>query len=301
MAFVKETTVKEKKYYDLVESIRVDGKPKHHFIAHIGTRKPTQVEVTMINLNLSGNDEIVVSKKILSKGDTAKINEFNKDISKKIKAYSELELENFKKKFNTDFIYNTNAIEGSSVTREEASLILETGQAVQGKTLREIHEVENMLEAIQYVEKYEGVLTENFLKELHAIVQKNIEKETLGKYKRIPNYVANYMPTHPIFVEKRVRSMLAWYRKNKNNYHPLELASIMHLKFVAIHPFTDGNGRVARLMHNFILRKFGFHSIIFPNDDKLSYYIAIQLAQEKQLKPFIEFVVKNFYRTYEEN
>lgn len=301
MAFIKETTVNGKKYYDLVESIRVDGKPKHRFITHIGVRKPTQVEITMINLNLSGNDEIVVSKKLLSKENITRINVFNKEVSKRINSYSALELENFKKKFNTDFIYNTNAIEGSSVTREEASLILETGQAVQGKTLREIHEVENMLEAIQYAENYEGALTENFLKKLHAIVQNNIEKETLGKYKRVANYVADYMPTHPIFVEKKMRGMLAWYRKNKNNYSSLEISSIMHLKLVAIHPFTDGNGRVARLMHNFILKEFRFNPIIFPNDDKLSYYMAIQLAHEGKLKSFVEFAVKNFYRTYEEN
>ncbi len=299
MAFIKRTTVKGKVYYGLVESIRVKGKPKHRFIAHIGTSKPSEAELAMINLNLAGNDELVVSKSLLAKDEKSKINSFNKAVSERLKKYSALELENFKKRFNANFIYNTNAIEGSKISREEVNLILDTGQAVKGHSLREIYEVGNMLEAIKFVESHKEDLSEAFIKNIHAIVQKNIDMETLGVYKRVPNYIGNHLPTHPIFVGQKMRNMLAWYHKNKNKFSPFELACIMHLKFVFIHPFTDGNGRTARLVHNFILMKNGFSSIIFSNSNKLSYYTAINLAHENKVKPFIEYAIGEFVNTYE--
>ncbi len=299
MAFVKQTTVSGKVYYDLVESIRVKGKPKHRFITHIGTRKPSEVELAMINLNLAGNDELVVSKSLLSKEEKSKLNSLNKTVSERLREYSGLELENFKKRFNANFIYNTNAIEGSKISREEVNLILDTGQAVKGHSLREIYEVGNMLEAINFVEFYKEGLSEAFIKNIHAIVQKNIDMETLGIYKRVPNYIGNHLPTHPIFVEKKMKSILAWYHKNKNKFYPFELACIMHLKFIFIHPFTDGNGRTARLIHNFILMKNGFSPIIFSNSNKLAYYMAINLAHENKVKPFIDYAIGEFVNTYE--
>jgi len=211
MVFVKENKQNGRTYYDLVESIRVDGKPKHRFIAHIGTRKPSEMELTVINLNLKGNDRILVKKPLLRNEEKQKIEALNREVKSRLNEYSKLEKENWKKRFNIDFIYNTNAIEGSTITRDETELILETKQAIQGKSLGEIHEVENMLEAIKFVEEYGGDLSEKFIKGIHAIVQKNIDKETLGEYKRVPNYIGKHYPTHPIFVPKRMQEETAWY------------------------------------------------------------------------------------------
>jgi len=300
MAFVKENKQNGKTYYDLVESIRVKGKPKHRFIAHLA-RKPSELELTIINLNLKGNDQIVVKKPLLTQEDKQKIEALNKEIKSRLNEYSELEMENWKKRFNIDFIYNTNAIEGSTITMEETELILETKQAIQGKSLREIYEVENMLDAIRFAEDYKRELSERFIKDIHAIVQKNIDKETLGEYKRVPNYIGKHYPTHPIFVPKRMQEEMAWYRRNKSRFHPFELALIMHLKLVTIHPFTDGNGRTARLVHNFILQNNGFTPMIYLTKTKMQYYMALNLANQGEMRPFVDYTILEYARTYEEH
>jgi len=300
MAFVKVNRQGGKTYYDLVESVRVDGKPRHKFIAHLGTRKPAKAELAMMNMNLKGNDRVTWKKPLLARREKRDIEDLNGEVAGRLSAYSKLELENWKKRFNIDAIYNTNAIEGSTITKDETELILETGQTIQGKSLRETHEVENMLEAIEYVEAYTGDLSERLVKNIHAIVQKNIDKETLGEYKRVPNYIGKHLPTHPIFVAKRMREEIAWYHKNKDKIHAFELALLMHLKLVTIHPFTDGNGRTARLVHNLILQKKEFNPIIYSNNTKLQYYTALNLANEKRLRPFVDHTISEYVRTYSE-
>jgi len=298
MAFVKKTVKNGKAYYDLVESVRVGGKPKHRFIAHLGTRKPGDDELVMINMNLKGNDRVDAKKPLLTPNERKEIDALNRELRKRIGEYSELEMDNWKKRFSSDFIFNTNAIEGSTITREETELILETGQMIEGKSLREIYEVDNMSEAIRFMNAYKGDISEKFIKVIHAIVQKNIDKETLGKYKRVPNYIGKHYPTHPIFVERRMREELSWYSRNIKKVHPFELALLMHLKIVMIHPFTDGNGRVARLIQNFILQKNNFVPMIYSNENKMQYYVALSLAGEGKLRPFVEFTVSEWKRTY---
>ena len=176
--------------------------------------------------------------------------------------------------------------------------MVETGQVISGKSIRETHEVENMLAAIKFTETYKGGVSERFIKDIHAIVQKNIDKETLGRYKRVPNYIGSHYPTHPAFVAKRMQEEIAWYRRNKTKIHPFELALIMHLKLVTIHPFTDGNGRCARLVHNFILQKGGFTPLIYSNERKMEYYLALNLANQGELKPFVEHSISEYAKTY---
>jgi len=301
MAFVKESKRNGRVYYDLVESVRVGGKPRHKFIVHLGVMRPSKPELVMLNLNLGGNDCVKVGKNLISKEDKRGIVSLNRQVSARLKSYSKLELKNWEKRFKVDYIYNTNAIEGSTISRGETELILETGQAIEGKSLREIHEVENMLAAIEYVEEYKGDFSEKFIKRIHSIVQKSIDKKTLGEYKRIPNYIGEHYPTHPVFVAKRMREETAWYHKNKTRLHPFELAAIMHLKLVTIHPFTDGNGRTGRLIHNFILSKNNYNQIIYSNQNKMQYYLALKLANQGEPKSFIDYTISEYQRTYSEH
>lgn len=298
MAFVKDTKKNGKTYYDLVESVRCGGNPSHRFLVHLGTRKPLENEIVMLNKNLGGNDKIVVDKPLLSKDEIRLVDEVNSEVTSRRGDMSGIELDNWRRRFNIDAIYNTNAIEGSTVTKDETEMILETGQAVAGKSLRELHEVENMLEAIRFVENYKKDLSEDFIKEIHSIVQKNIDKETLGEYKRIPNYISSHYPTHPVFVKKRMREEISWYHRNKRGFHPFDLGMIMHLKFALIHPFTDGNGRTARLVHNFILEKNGFNQIIYSNDTKMQYYLALKMVNEGEIRPFVEYTMSEYAKTY---
>ncbi len=301
MAFIIERLVKGKKYYALVESIRGSGKPTHRTIAGLGSRKPGKIELEILQANLKNNDKLLVSAPQLEYEQKQRVDELNKEIQQQIAKYSAVELSNFVKKFNVDFCYNTNSIEGSTVTREEVGFIAEHKQSVEGRSLKEIHETENMLAALDFVKNYRGKISEALIKKLHKLVQNNIEVETLGEYKRIPNYIigVDYWPTHPVFVDGRMKGLIRWYALNKDEFYSLELASIFHLKFVMIHPFTDGNGRVARLLFNLILKQHNYESVIFSADNKRVYYSAIKNAERGSYKAFLDYVVSQFIRTYE--
>jgi len=302
MVFIKERTVKGKKYYALVETIKKEGKPTHKTLASLGNRKPLKIELKILQENLKDNDKLTVDKPLLPLEQANRVDSLNKEIKQQLAAYSRVELANFIQKFDVDFCYNTNSIEGSTITREEVGFIAEDKQSIEGHSLKEIHETENMLAALIFVRKYQGKINEKLIKLLHSMVQKNIEVETLGQYKRVPNYITgvDYWPTHPAFVNERLRSLVRWYALNKNKFHPLELASIFHLKFEMIHPFTDGNGRVGRLLFNLILKEHKCNPMIFSVDNKRLYYSTIRNAEQGTHKPFLDYAVKQFIRTYEE-
>jgi Fic family protein len=301
MAFIKERTVKGKKYYALVESIKKNGKPLHKTLASLGSRKPRKIELEILQSNLKNKDKLTIDMPQLDTEQKKRADKLNKEMKTQLLGYSKIELMNFIKKFDVDFCYNTNSIEGSTVTHEEVGFIAEHKQSVEGRSLKEIHETENMLEALEFSRKYKGKINEKLIKKLHSIVQKNIEVETLGQYKRIPNYIigVDYWPTHPALVNERMRGLVNWYAFNKTKFHPIELASIFHLKFVMIHPLTDGNGRVARLLFNLILQVHRYHPIIFSVDNKRTYYSVIKNAEQGTYKPFLEYIIKQFIRTYE--
>jgi len=301
MVYVREKIKSGKPYYELVETFREGDKVRQKFIAHFGSRKPTPNELFIINKNIQGNDRIDIKEPLLSREELGKIKAANKEIVQRFKHYSKADKKGFfDKRFYIDFIYNTNAIEGSKLTREETGLILETHQAVEGRSVRDLNWVENMRAAIDYINAYEGELTEQFIKEIHTRVDKNNEGRLAGEYKQVPNYVGNHLPTHPLFVKKRIKEELRWYNRNKKKFHAFELAAIMHLKLVTIHPFADGNGRTARLIHNFILQKNGLYPVIFLNDNKQQYYLALSIAQEyKNYRPFLEYVLGEFGNTFE--
>ena len=135
---------------------------------------------------------------------------------------------------------------------------------------------------------------------MHKRIDKNNENRPSGEYKRVPNYIANHLPTHPLFVEKRMKEEIRWYNGNKSKFHAFELAAIMHNKFVTIHPFLDGNGRTARLLHNFILQKNDLYPIIFSKTNQQQYYLALGIGQEyKEYRPFLEYVLGEFGNTFE--
>lgn len=302
MVFIKERTVKGKKYYALVETIKKDGKSTHKTIASLGSRKPLKVELEILKANLKNNDKLTVEAPLLTSEQRKRADELNKEMKQQLTAYSKIELANFIKKFDVDFCYNTNSIEGSTITKEETGFIAEHKQAIEGRSLKELHETENMLEVLRFARKYKGKINEKLIKKLHIIIQKNVEVETLGQYKRVPNYIVgvDYWPTHPALVNERMRGLVNWYAFNKTKFHPLELASIFHLKFVMIHPFTDGNGRVARLLFNLILQLHKYNPVIFSVDNKRTYYSTIKNAEQGTYKPFLDYIIKQFIRTYEE-
>ena len=125
--------------------------------------------------------------------------------------------------------------------------------------------------------------------------------EFAGQYKMEDNCITDEdknlidNTTPPRFVEERMDSLVEWYNKNKTSFHPLVLAIIVHNQFVYVHPFDDGNGRVARLLFDFILIKHGYFPIIFFNEQKTKYYNHIRSSRLGDIRYFV-FYCLDLYR-----
>lgn len=191
--------------------------------------------------------------------------------------------------------YHSNAIEGNTLTLMETKVVLE-GITVGGKLLREHFETINHRDAIFYVEdvvRRAEPLTEWQIRNLHQLVLKQIDDDNAGRYRQLNVTIAGarHIPPDMLLVPQQMADLLHWYDTEAGALHPVERAAKLHLDFVKIHPFVDGNGRTARLLLNLELMKAGFPAIVLPVERRLAYYTALDKAHvEDDEAPFLEIV-----------
>ncbi|MGA1873046.1 MAG: Fic family protein [Thermoplasmatota archaeon] len=212
------------------------------------------------------------------------------------------ELEKYQDDLMVKYIHHTTAIEGNTLTLVEAALVLEDGIAPKGKRLREIHEIENFKRLLRYLRTYKGDIDMDLIRKIHSLVQRNIDDEQAGNTRRIPVGVvgSTFEPPPALFVEEELEELIKWYGENPDNLPVFELACIFHYRFVAVHPFVDGNGRVARELMNFILQKHGYPPLIIEITDREDYLKRLQMADDGEPSPFIEMLALKMITDYED-
>lgn len=179
-----------------------------------------------------------------------------------------------------DWTYNSNAIEGNTLTLKETKVVLE-GITIGGKPMREHFEAINHKEAIDYVEAAvtgREPFSERLIKSLHQLILKNIDSLNAGAYRHEGVVIsgAEHLPPSPVHIPEQMKNLMQWYENFSG--HPVERAARLHVDFVKIHPFVDGNGRTARLLMNFDLLKAGYQPVVIRAADRLSYYEALDKA-----------------------
>lgn len=190
--------------------------------------------------------------------------------------------------------YNSNAIEGNTLTIYETKVVLEEGVTIGGKKLREHFEAINHREAILYIEDVvtkKMVFSEHILKSIHQLILTNIDKGNAGVYRSANVLISGASHTPPDYtqLQSQMDDLFQWYETCE--LHPIEKATLLHAKFVNIHPFIDGNGRTARLLLNFELMKYGYPPIIIKADERQNYYSVLdQSATDENFEPFIKMV-----------
>ena len=206
-------------------------------------------------------------------------------------------LKSLEENFKLEWTYNSNAIEGNTLTLKETKVVLE-GITIGGKTMREHLEVINHKEAIEFLEElvqYNNELSEMDIKNIHAIVLKGIDNENAGRY-RTENVIisgASHIPPDAIIVPELMEKLIYRYDEWKEKYHPIIVAALLHAEFVKIHPFIDGNGRTARLLMNFEVMKNGYPPIIIKNEERHKYYDALDVgALTGDYTDFVKMVTK---------
>lgn len=186
-----------------------------------------------------------------------------------------------REKLSLEWTYNSNAIEGNTLTLRETKVVLE-GITVGGKSLREHCEAINHRDAILYVEDLvaeEESLSEWQIKNIHGLVLKGVDDAEAGRYRRENVVIAGASTVPPDFLhlDEEMRGLIDWY-EGADQLHPIVRTSELHARFVEIHPFVDGNGRTGRLLMNLELMKAGYPPAVLRKEDRLAYYDALDEA-----------------------
>jgi Fic family protein len=191
-------------------------------------------------------------------------------------------VKSLREKLIIDWTYNSNAIEGNTLTMSETKVVLE-GITIGGKSVTEHLEVINHKEAIEYIEiiiKEKKDLTEWTVRNIHQLILKDIDNNNAGKYRNenVTISGASHIPPNHIIISEVMQELFAEYDREWNDYNPVIKACLLHGEFVKIHPFIDGNGRTARLILNFELMKYGYTPIVITKSRRAEYYEALDLA-----------------------
>lgn len=209
----------------------------------------------------------------------------------------------FEEDFKLRYTYESNAIEGNTLTLMETKVVLE-GVGVGGKSLREHYEVINHHQAVALIEEFAKdfqPLSEYEIKSIHSLILKNIDESNAGAYRNCEVRISWAMHTPPSFLS--VPSLMQDFIKDYHSFqaHPVIKASRAHCVLVGIHPFVDGNGRTSRLVMNLEFLKSGYPLINIKSKDKLEYYQALDLAHmQGDCSAFDLFIAKNVLSTFEE-
>ena len=185
--------------------------------------------------------------------------------------------------------YHSNAIEGNTLTLQETKLVLEEGITIGGKSVREHLEATNLAEAYDLIEaiaKEKREIDHTTIQQIHEVVVRGIKVDA-GKY-RVHNVRITGATNKPFFQKESFTKEIYYYTLST-----IENTAFMHHKLVEIHPFTDGNGRVARLLTNLFLVKEGYPPIVLRKEERGKYYRFLRLADGGNLEPFANFIAKS--------
>jgi len=200
-----------------------------------------------------------------------------------------------KEHITVQFTYDSNAIEGNTLSLHETRLVINEGITIGGKSLTEILEAKNQPNAINFIERLvtsKEEIDEEKILQTNKLILENI-REDAGKYRTTSVMIggAIFTPPPSSEIKSKMLDLIEWITKNPDEYTPVELAATFHHRFVYIHPFIEGNGRTARLLMNAILMKNGYPFItIIPNQDRSKYLQGLMDADRGNEKKFVNFI-----------
>ncbi len=311
MVFVQERIQKGEVYLYLDKSIRIGKKvcKISRFLGKKSEISPETIDKEKKKFTLELDTKIaslLVSEAAkryslrfpLTIEEVKKIEEMNLKYKEIRKSLNKKDWEDIKKRFVANFVFESNALEGNSLTLKNFSEIIFEDKIIASADLREVYDAKNSYKVFSELFDSKKKLTEEFIIGLHKRLMKNID-ERIG-YKRLPNMILGRTValTAPEYVSQEIKNLLEWYLEKENKLHPLELAFKFHHKFERIHPFADGNGRVGRMLLNYILIKKGYYPVVVRNTHRAKYIKALQSADTDHYIPLLRFGIEKAKETY---
>lgn len=216
---------------------------------------------------------------------------------KKVRPFPPYLVKKLREQFSIEMNYNSNAIEGNTLTLRETMLVLQQGITVKGKSLKDHLEVKNQAEAIEYLydvvnSKKDIPLSEMLIRNLHKLITQNIDGVEVGSYRTYDVRItgSRHIPPPAFDVANQMSDLIKWYKNNKNVLDVITLATEFKHRFVHIHPFGDGNGRVSRLIFNVILMRAGYPIVVILKNDRTKYYKTLQKADKGKIEDLVFFI-----------
>ncbi len=286
MVSIRKKTIDNKEYYYLEHSFRKNGTIKKREL-YLGIEIPKNIE----DIKKNFTEEIYKEKwyKTLEKIKKS----YSKENKSMPESLSEKEIESFMIKFT----YNTQRIEGSKLTLKETANLLERGITPKEKPIRDVKEAESHKKVFYEILKFKKDISLNIILQWHRTLFLETKKDLAGILRKHQVVISRskFMPPSPVEVYPLLNEFFKWYNKDKDKIHPVELAALVHLKFVTIHPFGDGNGRISRLMMNFVLKKHTYPMLNIKYENRNSYYNALERSQtKKNERIFIQWFMKRY-------
>tara|TARA_Y100000310_G_C20681153_1_gene816012 strand:- start:2120 stop:3091 length:972 start_codon:yes stop_codon:yes gene_type:complete len=296
-------------YNYLKISARVGDKVKTKTVSYLGKEPMNKSELNKKIKNIPKSkikkimeelkNESDKDKEFLNENQLSELKKIKNNFNKKLNLDNEI-IEDMFKDFKTFYIYNTNAIEGNTLSLEETNLLLNKNKTPEGKDLREIYDHINEKETFDYILKKKPSINIDLILKLHSMILKNIDQR-IGSFRshNVRVLGASFDPSPAKYVKTDMSILLKWYNKNKTKLHPLILTALFHEKFERIHPFYDGNGRTGRMLSNLILIKNNYPPLIIENSKRIRYYEVLNSGHKADLtkteiNPY-KSIVKFFY------
>ena len=282
--------VNGKKYYYLEHTIRESSEFRNKR-KYLGSEIPKNLELIKENFMY----ELFLEKYKKSLESVKK--RFSEDFSK----YPPSAKEDYIESFMIRFTYNTNRIEGSTLSLKETADLLQQNITPRNKPIQDVKETEAHKKLFYEMLNYKKNLNLSLVLHWHKLLLQDTKPDIAGKIRQHQVAIARSKVELPFPAELDVllHEFFIWHNKNKDKLNPVILAALVHLKFVTIHPFSDGNGRISRLMMNFVLNNHGYPMMNIEYTNRNSYYNALERSQTKNKDYiFVQYLVKRYIRSY---
>ncbi|MEK6868303.1 MAG: Fic family protein [Nanoarchaeota archaeon] len=302
MVSIVTKKIKGKEYLYLISSERVGSRIRQKTLKYIGKKRPIlHEEFACMKLSSDNEDWILHQlKDQLSYQKHQEIKKASDQYYEYVKQLDSVSKEKEREKFLSIFIANSNAIEGSTMSVKDTFQYLFKDIIPEGKNKKELFMATNLLEAWNHVEKNMDTFpTAKEIKKLHSLVNRGIEdEETLGEYKSVQNYIGDVLTTSYLFVEERMRTLFSWLGKAEKELNDFEIAFQSHAQFEIIHPFIDGNGRVGRLLLNWLLLYNKCAPLAIHSDKRREYIAALDNSRKGKIEAICLFCYEEYMKQY---
>lgn len=288
MPTIVKRTVKGVTYYYLEHTIR-DKDRFSQKSKYLGKAIPKDIEKIRGQFVFELNKELWFDE----------FDSMKKNYHETLKTYPESARKKELQTFSVKFTYDTQRIEGSKLSLRETAQLLEEGVSPGGKPVGDIKEAEAHQKVFFEMLKCTKDVSLQLVLDWHWKLFKDTKPDIAGQIRKhgVGITGSRHVPPSPAELQPMLADFFRWYDRDKTRAHPAELAALVHLKLVTIHPFGDGNGRISRLMMNFALHKSGYPMLDIEYKDRNSYYNALERSQlKKEERIFTSWFFRRYLR-----